>query len=111
MAIPLLLSHVIVLFQPYLINMANGGVYYGPKQPPQTQPIPQYSDDFPQQQFLGNEMPHSPFREEIPLLPQYGKEVPQLPLPLEIAKVRQLTKGKGDVLHVGNQNIIIPIKN
>ncbi|PWA32172.1 hypothetical protein CCH79_00013341, partial [Gambusia affinis] len=90
--------HVVFLLQPYVMNTADGGAYYGPKQPPQQQPqpIPQYSDDFPQQQFLGNEMPHSPFSKGIPSMSQHGKDAPQLPLPLQIGKIRPLTKGKGD---------------
>lgn len=94
LAVPL----VIFLFQHYVMNKAYGGAYYGPKQPPQQpQPIPQYSDDFPQLQFLGNEMPHSPFSKNTPPLRQYGKEARQLPLPLQIGKMGPLTKGKGDV--------------
>lgn len=80
------LHHVILLFQLCLLHMVHGGAYYGQKQPPQQhQPIPQY-DGFQQQQFLGNEMP---------LLPQYGNEFPQLPL--QMGKQRLLTKGKGEL--------------
>lgn len=79
-----------------LLHLANGGAYYGHKQPPQhpQQPLPQYNDGYPQQQFLGNEMPHMPF--EMPAQPQYGKEIPQLPL--QMGKERHPTKGKGEVI-------------
>lgn len=87
---------LITVFQLCLLRLANGGAYYGHKQPPQQhQPLPQYNDGYPQQQFMGNEMPHLPYGKEVPLLPQYGKELPQLPL--QIGKERPLTDSKGEV--------------
>lgn len=88
---------LITVFQLSLLHLVHSGAYYGHKQPPQQhQPLPQYNDGFPQQQFLGNEMPHLPYKgQDGPLLPQYGKELPQLPLPL--GKERPLTEGKGEV--------------
>ena len=85
----------ITVFQLCLLHLAHGGAYYGHKQPPQQHPpLPQYNDGFPQQQFLGNEMPHLPYNKEVPL-PQYGKELPQLPL--QLGKGVPLTEGKGEV--------------
>lgn len=76
---------LITVFQLCLLYLAHGGVYYGHKQPPQLpQPLPQ-QDGYPQQQFLENEMP---------ILPHYGKEIPQLPL--HMSKERPLTDGKGE---------------
>lgn len=87
---------LITVFQLCLLHLAHGGAYYGHKQPPQQhQPLPQYNDGFPQQQFMGNEMPHLPYGKEVPLLPQYGKELPQLPL--QMGKERPLTGSKGEV--------------
>lgn len=87
-----LLSLHIALCQLGLLHLAQGGVYYGHKgPPPQHQPLPQNNDGFPQQQFLGNEMP------PMPLLPHYGKELPHLPL--QIGKERPLPEGKGEAIH------------
>lgn len=81
---------IITFFQLGFLQLAHGGAYYGHKQPPQQhQPLPQYNDGYPQQQFLGNEMPL------MPLLPQYGKELPHFPL--QKGKERPLTEGKGEV--------------
>lgn len=86
---------LITVFQLCLLHQAHGGAYYGHKQPPpQHQPLPQYNDGYPQQQFMGNEMPHLPYGKEGPSLPQYGKELPQLPL--QMGKERPLTEGKGE---------------
>lgn len=86
----------LVVLQLWSVHLAHGGAYYGHKLPPQQhQPLPQYSDGYPQQQFLGNEMPHLPYGKEVPLLPQYGKELPQLPL--QKGKGRPLIEGKGEV--------------
>ena len=82
-------SLLVPVFQLCLLRPAHGGVYYGHKQPPH-QPLPQHNDGYPQQQFLGNEMPL------MPLVPQYGKEMPQLPL--QKGKGRPLFEGKGDLL-------------
>lgn len=81
--------HFFTVFQLCLVRLAHGGAYYGQKQPHQQhQPLPQHNDGYPQQQFLGNEMPL------MPLLPQYGKELPQLPL--QKGKERPLIEGKGE---------------
>ncbi|KAA8579719.1 hypothetical protein FQN60_006812 [Etheostoma spectabile] len=96
--VPLHSFYLLIIFQLCLLHLAHGGAYYGHKQPPQHhQPLPQYNDGYPQQQFLGNEMPHLPYGKEGPLIPQYGKELPQLPL--QIGKERPLTKGKGTDKH------------
>jgi len=73
----------------HLPCLAQGGVYYGSNQPPpQHQPLPQHNDGYLQQQHhLGNDMLQMPFGKETLMLPQYGKEFPQLPLPMG--------KGKG----------------
>lgn len=96
-AVPLLpCCLLITTFQLCLLRLAHGGAYYGHKQPPQQhQPLPQYNDGYPQQQFLGNEMPHLPYGNEAPLQPHYGKEFPQLPL--QMGKERLLTDSKGEV--------------
>ncbi|XP_032362513.1 collagen alpha-1(VIII) chain [Etheostoma spectabile] len=98
--VPLHSFYLLIIFQLCLLHLAHGGAYYGHKQPPQHhQPLPQYNDGYPQQQFLGNEMPHLPYGKEGPLIPQYGKELPQLPL--QIGKERPLTKGKGQTFPRG----------
>ncbi|KAK5891445.1 hypothetical protein CgunFtcFv8_018697 [Champsocephalus gunnari] len=92
----------ITVFQLCLLHLANGGAYHGPKQPPprpQPPPLPQYNDGSPQQQFLGNEMPHLPYGNEGPLLPQYGKDLP--PLPLQKGIERPLNAGKGQTFFRG----------
>lgn len=77
----------ITVSQLCLLHLAHGGAYYGHKQPPQQhQPLPQYNDGYPQQQFMGNEMPHLPYGKEVSLLPQ---------LPMLKGKERPLTDSKG----------------
>lgn len=84
----------IAVFHLCLVQLAHGGAYFGHKQPPQPpQPLPQYNDGFPQQPFKGNEMPRVTYGKDGPLLPQYGKELPQLPL--QMGKERPLIHGKG----------------
>ncbi len=73
---------LITAFHLCLLRLAHGGAYYGHKQPPQQhQPLPQYNDGYPQQQFMGNEMPHLQYGKEGALLPQLpmlkGKERPR----------------------------------
>jgi len=80
----------LTVLQLWLLPLAHGGAYYGQKQP-----LPQYNDGYPQQQFLGNEMPHLPYGKEGSSLPQYGQELPQLPL--QLGNERQLSEGKGEV--------------
>lgn len=95
-AVPLCSFYLpIAAFQLCLVNLAHAGAYYGHKQPPQQhQPLPQFNDGFPQQQFMGNDMPHLPYGKEVPSLPQYGKDFPQLPL--QMGKERPLTDSKGE---------------
>lgn len=77
-----------------LVQFSQGGAYFGRKQPPQPlQPLPQYNDGFPQQPFKGNEMPRATYGKDGPLLPQYGKEPP--PLPLQMGNERPPVHGKG----------------
>lgn len=96
-AVPLRSYYLLItVFHLCLLHFAHGGAYYGHKQPPQQhQPLPQYNDGYPQQQFMGNEMPHLPYGKEGPSLPQYGKELPHLPL--QMGKERPLTDSKGEV--------------
>lgn len=91
------LRFVSLLLTVCFLHVVHGGaVYYGHKQPPlQHQPLPHHNDGYPQQQFLGNEMPHLPYGKEGPLPPQYGKELPQLPL--QMGKERPLTDSKGEL--------------
>lgn len=93
-AVPLRSFYLLItVSQLCLLHLVHGGAYYGHKQlPQQHQPLPQYNDGYPQQQFMGNEMPHLPYGQEVP---QYGKELPQLPL--QMAKERPLTDSKGEV--------------
>lgn len=92
---------LITVVQLCLPHLAHGGAYYGHKQPPQQhQPLPQYNEGLPQQQqqqqqFMGNEMPHLLYRKDLPFLPSYGKELPQLPL--QMGKERPLTDSKGEI--------------
>ncbi|GLD63409.1 collagen alpha-1(VIII) chain-like protein [Lates japonicus] len=95
-AVPLHSFYLLIytVFQLCSLRLTHGGAYYGHKQPPQQhQPLPQYNDGYPQQQFLGNEMPL------MPLPAQYGKELPQLPL--QLGKERPLTEGKGQTFPRG----------
>ncbi|CAL8307867.1 unnamed protein product [Merluccius merluccius] len=85
--------HVLVVAF-HLPCLAQAGAYYGSNQPPpQHQPLPQHNDGYlhqQQQQHLGNEMPQMAYGKETLMLPQYGMELPQLPLPMG--------KGKGYAL-------------
>ncbi|CAG5934287.1 unnamed protein product, partial [Menidia menidia] len=92
-AVPHFYNSLFSVLQLCLVHMAHGGAYYGQKQPPQQhQPLPQYSDGYPQQQFLGNDMPNSPYGKDVPLLAQFGKDFPQMPP--QIAKRTPLTNSK-----------------
>lgn len=94
-AVPLRSFHLLVAAAHLCLpGLARGGAYYGRKQ--QHQPLPQFNDGFPQQQFMGNEMPHLPYGKDVPLLPHLGKEFPQLPL--QTGKERPPTDSKGEPL-------------
>lgn len=89
---PLHSAHCFALVvQLCLLHRVQAGAYYGHKQVPQHLPqqhqqlqlphIPQGKERIPQQQYLGKELPHLPYGNEMPMLPHYGKEQPQMPLP------------------------------
>lgn len=86
MAGPLLSAHLFVLVEHLcLLHHIHAGAFYGHKQLPQ-QPLPQLpllshgNEGIPQHHYHGKEMPHMPYGNEMPLLPQYGKERPQIPM-------------------------------
>ena len=86
-----------VVCQLYVFHNAHAGAYYGHKQlPQQHQPMAQIphmplgKETYPQQQYLGKDMHHVPYGNEMPILPQYREDIPQMPIPLGKGK------GKGD---------------
>lgn len=88
MAGPLLSARLFVLVEHLcLLHHIHAGAFYGHKpMPQQHQPLPQLpllshgNEGIPQHHYHGKEMPHMPYGNEMPLLPQYGKERPQIPM-------------------------------
>lgn len=77
---PLPAPFILTVIQLVLLTYVNGGAYYGHKQHPQSyQPMQHLQhmgmgkEGFPQQQYLGKEMPYRQY-------PQYRKELPQMPM-------------------------------
>lgn len=77
---PLPAPHILTLIQLVLLSYVNGGAYYGHKQHPQPyQPMQHIQhmgigkEGFPQQQYLGKEIPYMQY-------PHYRKELPQMPM-------------------------------
>lgn len=78
-----------VVVQLYLLHHAQAGAYYGHQQlAQQNQPLPQLphmplgKEGIPQQQYLGKELPHVQYGNDMPMLPYYGQEQLQMPFPL-----------------------------
>lgn len=81
--VPSTLHHIHILIA--VLHLAHGGSFSRSKTSlQQYQGQPQYNDGHPPPPVLGNEMP---------LLGQYGMELPQLPF--ELGKERLLMKSKG----------------
>lgn len=77
---PLPVPLLLVLLQLVVLTSVSGGAYYQHKQHPQQyQPVQQFQhmgmgkDGFPQQQYLGKEVPYMQY-------PHYRKELPQMPV-------------------------------
>lgn len=78
-----------LVVQVYLLHHAKAGAYYGHQQlAHQNQPLPQLphtpmgKEGIPQQQYLGKELPHLQYGNDMAMLPHYGKEQLQMPFPL-----------------------------
>lgn len=70
----------LTLLQLVVLTYVSGGAYYGHKQHPQQyQPVQHLQhmgmgkEGFPQQQYLGKEVPYMQY-------PHYRKEIPQMPM-------------------------------
>ncbi|KAG5261880.1 hypothetical protein AALO_G00289620 [Alosa alosa] len=106
-----------VVCQFYVVTHVHAGAYYGHKQlpqqqlpqqhlPQQHQPMPQIphmphgKETYPQQQYLGKDMHHIPYGNEMPILPQYREDPhPQMPIPMGKGK----GKGKGETVPRGEK--------
>lgn len=77
---PFPVPFLLTLLQLAALTSVSGGAYYGHKQHPQPyQPVQHHQhmgmgkEGFPQQQYLGKEVPYMQY-------PHYRKEIPQMPM-------------------------------